>query len=234
MFNILFRALILFVAVFFVTRLLGKRQIGELQPYEFVFALMAADLASVPMSDLSLPLLWGIIAIFTLGFCAMLISFLGLKSIRLRKLFCGVPCVLVAGGVVQEKMLRSMRYTISDLTEQLRTKNIFSLTDVNYAILETNGEISVLLNSESQPVTPKDLNIKTGPSAMGFILISDGKIIPSHLEQAGKNRQWVEDKLKKEGFTEKNIFLLHYLPRQELHYQTRGNKPHVKTVQVNE
>lgn len=232
MFNILLRALILFGAVFFVTRSLGKRQIGELQPYEFVFAMMAADLASVPMSDLNLPLLWGILAILLLGLVQMIISYLSLKSMRMRKLFCGVPCVLISNGVVQERMLRDLRYTLSDLTEQLRTKDVFSITDVNYAILETNGEISVLLKGAAMPVKPDMLGIVPKETTPSYVLVSDGKILSNHLEEAGKDVAWIQNILQQEELEEKNILVCQYTPQTGIFLQTKGESPITRIIRV--
>lgn len=222
MFNVLLRAFFLFIVVFFLIRLMGKRQVGELQPYEFVIAIMTADLATIPLSDLSLPLVWGIIGILVLSFCQLLISVLSLKSARMRKFFCGRACVLIEHGVIQERELADLRYNLNDLLEQLRTKDVFDISDVNYAILETNGELSVLLNKTSLPPTCGELEVEARPTEMGLTLISDGRTITDNLVKVQKEDKWLDKHLKSAGFSSPaEVLIAQYIPGQQLFIQGR-------------
>ena len=225
MFNVLLRAFFMFIMVFFLVRLMGKRQVGELQPYEFVITMMTADLATIPLSDLSLPLVWGIIGILVLSFCQLLISVLSLKSARMRKFFCGRACVLIEHGVIQENELAHLRYNLNDLLEQLRTKDVFDISTVNYAILETNGELSVLLNKEDMPPSCDELEVQASPTEMSITLISDGRTITDNLVKAQKEDKWLEKHIKNAGFASPSAVLLaQYIPGQQIFLQGRMPK----------
>lgn len=225
MFNVLLRAFFMFIMVFFLVRLMGKRQVGELQPYEFVITMMTADLATIPLSDLSLPLVWGIIGILVLSFCQLLISVLSLKSARMRKFFCGRACVLIEHGVIQENELAHLRYNLNDLLEQLRTKDVFDISTVNYAILETNGELSVLLNKEDMPPSCDELEVQASPTEMSITLISDGRTITDNLVKAQKEDKWLEKHIKNAGFASPSeVLLAQYIPGQQIFLQGRMPK----------
>ena len=233
MFNVLLRAFFMFIMVFFLIRLMGKRQVGELQPYEFVITMLTADLATIPLSDLSLPLAWGIIGILVLSFCQLLISVLSLKSARMRKFFCGRACVLIEHGVIQEHELAHLRYNLNDLLEQLRTKDVFDISTVNYAILETNGELSVLLNKEDMPPSCDEMEVKGEPTEMGITLISDGRTITENLVKAQKEDKWLERHIKSAGFeSHSEILLAQYIPKQLLFLQGRTPKQRVCTLRI--
>lgn len=175
------RVIILYFLVFFVIRLTGKRQISELQPFDLCITLLIADMASVPATNTGVPLLYGIVPIVTLFLVQQLISFLSLKSESIRKAVCGQPLLLISRGVVQEKALKSARYTITDLTEQLRVKDVFTLSNVEYAILETNGELSVLLKGPMQQPTYRDFAMPSPDAAPALMLIQDGAMHPDTL-----------------------------------------------------
>ena len=170
------RVIVLYLLVFFVIRLTGKRQISELQPFDLVVTLLIADLASEPASNTGVPLIYGIVPILALFLLQQCISYLSLKSEGVRKLVCGQSVVLVSRGVVQEVALRGSRYTLSDLMEQLRSKDVFELADVEYAILETNGELSVLLKGEKQTPTYEVLHLAPPKARPPFMLVQDGEI----------------------------------------------------------
>lgn len=175
------RVIILYFLVFFVIRLTGKRQISELQPFDLCITLLIADMASVAATNTGVPLLYGIVPIVTLFLVQQLISFLSLKSESIRKAVCGQPLLLISRGVVQEKALKSARYTITDLTEQLRGKDVFTLSNVEYAILETNGELSVLLKGPMQQPTYRDFAMPSPDAAPALMLIQDGAMHPDTL-----------------------------------------------------
>lgn len=193
------RVIVLYLLVFFVIRLTGKRQISELQPFDLVVTLLIADLASEPASNTGVPLIYGIVPILALFLLQQCISYLSLKSEGVRKLVCGQSVVLVSRGVVQEVALRGSRYTLSDLMEQLRSKDVFELADVEYAILETNGELSVLLKGEKQTPTYEVLHLAPPKARPPFMLVQDGEIHHEALAQAGFDEKWLRRQLARGG-----------------------------------
>ncbi|CCO07315.1 YetF domain-containing protein [Desulforamulus hydrothermalis] len=218
----LIRTLILFALVVVALRLMGKRQIGKLQPYELVIIVMIADLAAVPMEDIGIPLLSGIIPILTLLFVEVAISFGALKSERLRGVVCGTPSILVANGKIVEAELRRLRYNINDLLEQLRTKNFPNIADVEYAILETSGEISVVPKSQKRPVIPADLNIPTKYEGIPMTLIIDGYVFEQNLKKINLSREWLQTELQKFGIGDLKQVLLASLDTEgNLFYQVK-------------
>lgn len=193
------RTLILYGLVVLVMRLMGKQQVGQLQPFELVIAIMLSELAAIPMQDTTIPLLHGIIPIFTLLIIQIAISYISLKSLRLRKFFNGTPSILIAQGKIMEEELRRIRYSLTDLLEVLRTKNFPNIADVEYAILETNGDLSVIPKAKKRAVTLEDLNLPTNSQILPLALILDGKVIQSNLARANLNTQWLQEELKKHG-----------------------------------
>ena len=187
---------------------MGKRQIGELQPSELVVAIMISDLATVPVSDIAIPLLSGVIPIMTLIIFEVTISFLTLKSEKARNIITGKPTYLIKDGIIAEKQMRNMRYNIEDLLEELRLKDCPNVADVHTAILETNGELSVVLKSDKRSVTPNDLKIKPNQESIPLVLISDGKIRFEHLRELNKDIKWLEKKLADRNIkSTKDVFL---------------------------
>lgn len=193
------RVIVLYLLVFFVLRITGKRQISELQPFDLVVTLLIAELASEPASNTGVPLTYGVVPILALFLMQQLISFLSLKSEGVRKLVCGQSVVLVSRGVVQEEALRRSRYTLSDLMEQLRSKDVFELADVECAILETNGELSVLLKGPQQTPTYGALRIPPPKARPPFMLVQDGEIHHEALAQAGHDEAWLRRQLERGG-----------------------------------
>lgn len=198
---VFFRALILYIVVVIVMRIMGKRQIGQLQPFELAIAIMISELAAVPMQNTGIPLINGIIPILTLLIAQLAMSFITLKSIRARGLICGKPSILIENGKISEKELRKEMYTLNDLLEQLRIKNISNLADVEFAILETNGQLSVIPKSSKRPVTPHDMNIQTGYEGLSLDLVIDGRVISKNLVKAKLDRTWLENELRKLGYS---------------------------------
>ncbi len=226
--NIIMRTLLLFIGLLIMMRLMGKRQIGQLQPYEFALTLIAADLATTPMSDINTPLLWGIIPIYVLLIAGVGFSLLSLKSVKMRRLICGKPRMLIERGVILEDSLRAVRYTINDLLEQLRSKDIFDISQVYYAILETNGQINVIQKSAFRPVVPDDLSLAPSQEEAPVILIMDGTIQKENLVYIKKSEQWLQANIKKSGFqSEKEVLLLTY-DKEKFYIHGAGNNPLIK------
>ncbi len=191
------RAIILYIVVLIVMRMMGKREIGQLQPFELAISIMIADLASVPMTELGIPLGNGIIPILSLLLMHMVISFVNIKSINMRKIICGKPSILIYRGKIDEKALRKERFTVNELQERLRGNNIFNISDVEYAILETNGEVTVITKPEKRNVITEDLNLQVDYEGIPYDLVVDGKIMYENLKAIGKNEKWLEKELKK-------------------------------------
>ena len=197
MLNSFVRVSIIYVLVLVVMRLMGKREIGQMQPFELVIAIMIADLASVPMADTGIPIFNGIIPILTLLLFQLLISIINLKSVKLRAILCGKPRILIYRGRIDEKALQKEKITINELQERLRQTNIFSLGDVEYAILETNGQISVIQKPERRNTIPEDFNITPEYEGIPYDLVVDGKIMYKNLKQIGKDEIWLNKEVKK-------------------------------------
>jgi uncharacterized membrane protein YcaP (DUF421 family) len=197
------RTLILYAIVVVVMRIMGKRQIGQLQPFELVVAIMISELAAVPMQNTGIPLINGIIPIITLLLAQIAMSFINLKSTKARAIVCGKPSILIENGKIFEQHLQKEMYTLNDLLEQLRSKDISNIADVEYAILETNGQLSVIPKSQKRPLTPEDLNIPTKYEGLPLDLIIDGKIMKNNLAKASLDETWLKNQLLKFGV--KNI-----------------------------
>ena len=203
---------------------MGKRQIGQLQPSELVVALIIADLAAVPMSEVGIPLINGIIPIITLFIMEELLSYLSLKSERARGLISGKPSILIERGIIMEKELQQLRYNLNDLLEQLRLKNFSNVEDVNYAILETSGQLSVIPKEEKKPVTLKDMNIKTQIQHLPVTVIIDGRIISDNLYKIGLSNNWLADQLRKNSIkSSDDVFFAYLNPERKFIYQLRSN-----------
>lgn len=196
MFIVMIRTAILYMLVVLTMRLMGKRQIGELEPFELAIAIMISDLASLPMQDLGIPLLYGIIPIITLLILQTLITILELKSQFFRKLMTGKPSLIIANGKIDIKELRNQRLTYNDLIEELRLKGFYNIQDIAYAVLETSGELSIMPKTEITPASKKDLNIPVQQEKLPVTLILDGKIDYNNLKIINKDINWLNSKLK--------------------------------------
>jgi len=202
------RTIILYFLIMLGLRLMGKRQIAELEPSELVLTMLISDLAAVPMQDFGIPLLSGIIPIATLLALALLLSQLFLHNLKFRNLFCGTPSLLIRNGEVQQEELRKNRYTLDELLEELRGQGISSIRDVKYAVLENSGKLSVLPRSGAQPPTADRLGLdEVDDVTLPVILINDGRILSRNLAHCGKDLSWLQQALKerqlsspKEGF----------------------------------
>ncbi len=192
-----FRAILLYIIVLIVMRLMGKREIGQLQPFELAISIMIADLASIPMTDTGVPISNGIIPILGLLVMHLLISVINLKSIKAREIICGKPRILIYRGRIDEKALKKERFTINELEERLRGNNVVNLGDVEYAILETSGNITVIQKPEKRNTIPEDFNIVPDYEGISYDLVVDGKIMDKNLKKLGKNYQWLKNQVAK-------------------------------------
>lgn len=202
------RTLLLYIVLVSTIRLMGKRQIGEMEPAEFVVAMLIANLASIPMQDSAIPLLSGVVPILVVLGVELLLSALSLYSIRLRRLLCGKPVILIENGKIIERNLRRTRVNLDELTMHLREKNIFDLTTVKYAILETNGQVSTLLYAKDAPANARDAGIRARENTLPVTLVSAGKLLRDNLPHAKKDLPWLESVLRQHNVSLKDVFLL--------------------------
>lgn len=188
---------------------MGKRQIGELQPSELVITILISELGSMPIQDINQPILSGILPILMLAAIEVCVSLVTLKSVKARYLMYGKPIVLVYKGKVQQKEMVRARVSVDDLIEAMRTNGIMKLSDIDYAILETNGNVSIIAKAEKQPVTPEDMKIKPSEQDMPDIMIVDGRILSENLKSCNLTREWLDRVVTSSGVSsEKDIFFL--------------------------
>ena len=195
-----FRSILIYIFVLIVMRLMGKREIGQLQPFELAIAIMIADLASIPMTDSGIPITNGIISILGLLLMHLVISFLNVKSIKAREIICGKPTILIYRGKIDEKALKKERFTINELQERLRGNNVVNIGDVEYAILETNGQVTVIQKPNKRITTPEDFDIMPEYEGIPYDLVVDGKIMYDNLKIIEKNYEWLKKQIEKFGF----------------------------------
>ncbi len=205
-----FRTLILYFILMVGLRLMGKRQIGELEPSELVLTLIISDLAAVPMQDFGIPLVNGVFPIVTLLCVSMLLSFFSLKSIRFRGLICGYPTVIIRDGKVLQRNMARNRFTVDELLEQLRSQGYSDLTAVKYAVLETSGQVSVLPYTKDSPVTPQVMNMTVQDDVtLPMLVINDGHIMSENLSASGYDAVWLDKQLKERRLTSpRQVFLM--------------------------
>lgn len=208
MITTIIRTIILYVFVTFAIRVMGKRQIGDMQPNELVITLLISEIVAIPLQDISQPILSGVVAIFMLIVLEIVMSVLSLKSVGVRKFMSGNSVVIINNGVVDQNAMRNVRMTVLDLIEQLRGQNVFDISTVAFAVLEVNGNLSVLLKSGDQPATVKDIGVKKESQALPLPVVSDGKILKDSLKALSITKEDVTKKLRANHFELNNVFLM--------------------------
>lgn len=203
-----FRAVILYLVLILVIRLMGKRQLGQMEATEFVVTMLIADLAAVPMQDESTPLLDGLIPILVVLAIELILSVWVYHSIPIRRFFCGKPVILIENGKLLQKNMRKTRVNPDELTEHLRLRGVVDISSVRFAILETNGSVSVLPQSKYTPASAKDAGIETQEVNLAYTLVSQGKLMRHNLRLAGRTEAWVEEQLQKHNCRLCDVFLL--------------------------
>ena len=226
MFVVIIRTIILYVLVFIVMRIMGKRQIGQLQPIELAVAIMVSALAALPMEDISIPLMNSIIPILLLLIFQVTVSMISMKSMTLRALFSGKPTMVIENGKILQSELINLRVNMNDLLEQLRISGYHNIADVEFATMETNGQISVIPKSQKRPLTPEDMNIETRYEGLCHPLIIDGQVDHRNLNSIGLSEKWLKDELKKFGVENlRDIIFSSIDTTGKLYYQRRQNSP---------
>ena len=217
------RTVVLYLVLIAVVRLMGKRQIGQLEPSEFVVAMLVADLAAIPMQDGAISLLNGLVPILTVLAMELILSGLSMRSIRLRKLLCGKPVILIENGKINQRNLKRTQVTLDELSGHLRQKDVLYIQTVQYAILETDGNLSVFPYPAELPASAKDAKIKASKQSLPVTVVSDGRLLKENLQVAKKDGAWLRRVLQERRTTLEDTYLLTvdesgrvcYIPREE-------------------
>lgn len=196
MITIIIRAILVYVLLLFVFRLMGKRQLAQMQPFEFVLTLIIADLATIPMAEISVPALHGIVPLLTLVLMHFIITILATKSQKFSKIISGKPIIVVNSKGIDYTALKTLNISVSDLLEAVRSSGYFSLEEVLYAIVETNGTVTVMPKAQKSPVSNEDLKIEKQESSLPVMIIEDGKYNTDNLKVVTKTKEFFDDILK--------------------------------------
>ncbi len=202
------RAVILYALIIFAVRLMGKRQIGELQPAELVVTILMSNIATLPIEDISIPMIMGIVPIFTFVCLDVFMSQLSMRSRRLRNLFSGEARIIISDGKIDQQAMHELRYTVDDLLESLRGSSVFELSEVQLAVVETTGKISVMKKQPQDNPTRQDLNIKSQAADPSMTVISDGEISDKALSFIGRDRKWLSSVTAAAGLSTKEVFIM--------------------------
>ena len=203
-----FRTLFLYLVLIFAVRLMGKRQIGEMEPAEFVVTMLVANLAAIPMQDGAIPLYSGLVPILTVLGMELVLSGLILRSVRLRQLLCGKPVILIDNGKILQENLKSARINLDELTGQLRAKDVLDIRTVQFAILETSGDLSVFPYPKEKPASAKDAGVQATGQHLPVTVVEDGYLSRENLERAKKDEKWLDKVLSQHNCGIQDTFLL--------------------------
>ncbi len=208
MFSIIIRTFILYIFVVASVRIMGKRQIGELQPTELVITILLSEVASIPMEDPDIPIVYSLLSVLLLVSFEIIISVLSMKSNRFRGLIQGNSIIVIKNGKFDQKQMKRLRFTVDDILESLRQKDVFDVSEVQYAIVETNGNLSVLLKNENKPVTVKNMGLTKSESGLPCLIISDGRILKKNFKDCDMTEKKLKKILKKHKATASEILLM--------------------------
>jgi len=220
------KSLISVAILFVLTRVMGKKQLSQLTFFDYVAGISIGSIAAAFAVDPSVNYAKGITGLIIYALFPIILSIISLKNYKARKLLDGKPTILINNGQIVEENLKKTKLTVNDVIEECRLKNVFNLADVEFAVLETNGEVSVELKSSSQPLTPKDMNIQTAYKGLCVNVIIDGEIIDDHLQLIGKDRMWLREELKKHNVSDHRKILLGYVDsNNRLIVQKKNDRP---------
>ncbi|MBQ7782825.1 MAG: DUF421 domain-containing protein [Oscillospiraceae bacterium] len=230
------RAVILYCVLIFSVRLMGKRQIGELQPSELAITILISNIATLPVEDLSIPLITGLVPVLTLVCLDVLMSWVSMKSKKMRGVISGEPVIIISNGKIDQQRLFDLRFTTDDLMEALRSQGIFDPEEVQFAIVETTGKVNVYPKYENRPVTNSDLQIKNRSSDPPAVVVQDGKVMQSSLERLGLGEGWLNKILSENNVNVTDIFIMtaetagiYRIIKKELTQKCKGDKIIEKT-----
>lgn len=221
MITLFIRTVILYISMIFAMRIMGKKQVGELQPSELVVSIAISDLASIPMQDMDQPLLSGLIPIITLMCLEVMLSFITLKSRIIRDLLTGRPCIIIEHGKINESKIGRLRYSLADLTEELRSAGYNDVRDVEYAVLETTGNLNIIPTAKKRTVTTSDLNINAPTEEIMITVIADGHILKKSLEGTSHTETWLKQELLKQGVSSHRYVFYAAISGDELYVQKK-------------
>lgn len=224
MYIVMIRTIILYFIVVITMRIMGKRQIGQLQPFELVIAIMISELASLPMQDTRIPLMHGIIPIITLLILQVILSVIQLKSEKARAVICGIPSILIHKGQIDIAQLKNQRFNINDLLEEIRLQGYYNLEDIEYAILETSGQLSIIPKTGLTQVTKIDMKVPYSQDSLPITLILDGKINKKNLQIANRDINWLNKQLKSKNISSPEDIFIAVIDSQNKFYFQPKNK----------
>ena len=218
------RTALLYGLLIFAVRLMGKRQVAEMEPAEFVVTMLLANLAAVPMQDNALPLLSGIAPIFTILGLELVLAVLAMKLMPVRRMLNGVPTLLIREGKIDQRALAAARVSLDELEQKLREKDVFDCAQVAFAILETDGELTVMPVAAEQPATKRDVGAKPAPAALWYNVVADGVVLSDNLRRAGFDRAWLRRELAHRGCRPRDVFLLAVDPKGNLRFERKEKR----------
>lgn len=222
----LIRTILLYAVIIAALRLTGKRQLGELSPAELVVAILISDLAAVPMQDYSIPLLSGITPVITLASLEVILSAFCFHNTRFRRIITGNPCTIIHHGKLNQQMLRRMRLSIDDVLEELRISGVTDISQVRRAVVETNGQLSIVLNTQDRPATCKDIKVHPPEEDMPLVIVCDGKLMHANLKLLQKSPAWVEMQCANQGIRSvSDVFLFTLDETGKQYIQKKENTP---------
>lgn len=202
------RTLIMYFIIITAIRLMGKRQIGDLQPSDLVVTILISEIAAIPIQDTEIPIIYGILATATLVILEVLTSIIAMKSINFRRIIYGRSAVIIENGTIDQKMLKKLRITVPDLMEVLRNQEVFDINEIAFAILETNGQMSVLLKPQFQTASVSDVSGQSKPTTMPCLIVSDGKLLTKAMEKYNITKEKVHSEVKNNNLKLKDVFLM--------------------------
>ena len=194
------RTVILYFAILISMRIMGKRQLGEMEISEFIVAALIADLAATPLQDIGIPLLNGLVPIIIMFCFEIIIAGLNMRSIKLRKLTYGRPEIIIRNGRIIREAMQKNRFTLDELMQELRAQGLTDTTQVEYAVLETNGQLSIILKSGDQPATASQMGVAGDDVSYAHIIINEGRVLDNNLKLLGRDRRWLSNELKRQNF----------------------------------
>ena len=194
------RTVILYFAILISMRIMGKRQLGEMEISEFIVAALIADLAATPLQDIGIPLLNGLVPIIIMFCFEIIIAGLNMRSVKLRKLTYGRPEIIIRNGRIIREAMQKNRFTLDELMQELRAQGLTDTAQVEYAVLETNGQLSIILKSGDQPATASQMGVAGDDVSYAHIIINEGRILDNNLKLLGRDRRWLSNELKRQNF----------------------------------
>lgn len=202
------RAIMLYLLLIFSVRLMGKRQIGELQPSELAVTILISNIATLPVEDTGMPLMTGIVPILTLASLDVIMSWLGIKSRAVRRVTSGTPVIIIRDGKLDQKQMKALRFTVDDLIASLRGQGVFDISEVQFAVVETTGSLSVYQKYQYRNVTNEDMELKGKNKNPPEFIIADGELVKGSMNRIGITEEWIESILRKEKTAIKDVFLM--------------------------